>query len=856
VDKPDSNSEFKKARAEILVVEDSPTQAQKLAWLLEQANYSVRVAKNGRIALQYMSEQLPDLVITDVVMPEMDGYQLSESIREKFGLDVPVMLVTSLKSANDVLRGLKVGADNFLTKPYQTDYLLDQVDYLLSNKRLRGRRKMELGIEIEFAGERHFITADRQQILDLLISTYHEAVYLNQELECQSLSLKEQVELQGLQLQLSNELQSCRSAGELFKTSCQLLKSLDQIADVWICELTETSDARVVVSGSAQTYKSGSALKPCSCMKNTLTKAKNPSPATCSLTKVSEVYDKHICFSLQTENTPTCILNIFLTQEAASFDRLRTFFATSVQQIETNFQRISLLNNLERKVAQRTEELAASEKKFRAITESKLFGVIIIDETYSIEYQNQTAKELLNFTDLEKIKFPEKLNREKLPREFHPSIDSTWMGFPFAGEIYDGDGNPLPVLMMLSPLNVSTSSILVSFIDLTDLKQAEHKLAHMQRLESVASLSGGVAHDFNNLLSVIMGSTDILLDHKAKPQEKHDATLSIVRAATSGSELTNQLLTFAKQKPISGEKINIAQLFSGFAQFIGRLMPSNIALAVDCQDCGISVLADYSQLENVLLNLAVNARDAMPEGGELAITADFLQNVNDTDSISGTPIKGNFVKLEVRDTGTGIPDEIQEKVIEPFFTTKEEGKGTGLGLAMVYGFVKQCEGFFKIESRPGDTRIALYFPLFAQADDVVDKRQECDVMVDPDSKLILIVEDNEAVAAIIQKHISALGMESLITSSVNHAKEILDEKADEIDLILTDYFLDNGMTSKDIISHAQSICPEIPIILASGSDIDTNEIKVNATPNLKLLRKPYRRRQLQEIVKSLLGKKR
>ena len=151
-----NNSDVRRSntsRADILVVEDSPTQAQKLAWLLEQANYSVRTVSNGREALQRMKVQLPELVITDVVMPEMDGYELSETIRNEFGFDVPVMLVTSLKSASDVLRGLKVGADNFLTKPYQNDYLLDQVDYLLSNRRLRGKRKMELGIEIEFGGE-------------------------------------------------------------------------------------------------------------------------------------------------------------------------------------------------------------------------------------------------------------------------------------------------------------------------------------------------------------------------------------------------------------------------------------------------------------------------------------------------------------------------------------------------------------------------------------------------------------------------------------------------------------------------------------------------------------------------------
>ena len=207
-----NNSDVRRSntsRADILVVEDSPTQAQKLAWLLERANYSVRTVSNGREALQRMKVQLPELVITDVVMPEMDGYELSETIRNEFGFDVPVMLVTSLKSASDVLRGLKVGADNFLTKPYQNDYLLDQVDYLLSNRRLRGKRKMELGIEIEFGGERHFITADRQQILDLLISTYHESVYLNQELEHQSMKLKKQLQLQNIQMRLSNDLQAC-----------------------------------------------------------------------------------------------------------------------------------------------------------------------------------------------------------------------------------------------------------------------------------------------------------------------------------------------------------------------------------------------------------------------------------------------------------------------------------------------------------------------------------------------------------------------------------------------------------------------------------------------------------------------
>jgi len=850
-----NNSDVRRSntsRADILVVEDSPTQAQKLAWLLEQANYSVRTVSSGREALQRMKVQLPDLVITDVVMPEMDGYELSETIRNEFGFDVPVMLVTSLKSASDVLRGLKVGADNFLTKPYQNDYLLDQVDYLLSNKRLRGKRKMELGIEIEFGGERHFITADRQQILDLLISTYHESVYLNQELEHQSMKLKKQLQLQNIQMRLSNDLQACVSVEELFCKASKLLVSLEQVEAVWFCEGLENDHIKVLKSTHPH-LKSGKIVPQCTCMKTVASDAEN-SPKACLLTESLQSQGKHHYLPLKFDKGHAYSLHFFLTEESIKYEDLSTFFATCLQQIETNLDRITLLNALEKKVELRTTELANSEKRFRAISESALFGVAIVSGDLIVEFLNDTAKSLLKYQNLQDIKLREVINLNTIPATFNKDIDASWMGRPFPGEMIDADGNALSALLMLSPLNDDTPSLLLSFIDLTDLKKAEDKLAHMQRLESVASLSGGIAHDFNNLLSIILGSTDTLTDNTATLEEKREATQSIIRAASSGSELSNQLLTFARRKPVRGEFIKVSSFFTSLSKFIQRLLPTNIQLSFICESPELEVFTDYGQLENVFINLAINSRDAMPNGGQIIVSAELAERINDVETLTDSAIKGDFVKIEVKDNGIGIPPEIQEKIIEPFFTTKEEGKGTGLGLAMVYGFIKQCNGYIKIESNGEGTTVTLLLPLAHSIDFRLKENPLLTNATNSSGESILIVEDNEEVALIVKRHLTALGYKPFLATSFQKAKLLLTQNCEDIALVITDYFLDGKHTGEEIVSLVGKISPSIPVILATGSDFNGFQLSDYNHSKYKLLRKPYRREELNNVIKELLPK--
>jgi two-component system, cell cycle sensor histidine kinase and response regulator CckA len=838
------------SRGHILIAEDSPTQAQKLTWLLEQAGYEVRTAQHGRQALEMMQQQLPDLLITDVVMPEMDGYQLCQAVRKAFGMDVPVMLVTDLKAANDVLKGLKVGADNFLTKPYQGSYLLDQVEYLLSNQRLRGRRKMELGIEIEFGGERHYITSDRQQILDLLISTYHEAVHLNQQLVLNAEKLKTKVKLQSTQLRLATTLQACTSIAALFGTACEVLLSLKQIDAVWFS--VQDADGNWHIEAGQMPAASNAVYQPpCRCLQQISGSATMAMPYCCELSQSFSVFQPHLCLPVQAAGGRIYALNLMFATDYGDFDDISDSVSILTQQIESNLQRVLLLIELEERVKQRTKELEQSERRFRAIVESELFGVVILSAAGIVLYQNGTAQKLLNYPPEQALSFQTLLTHENTSPPFSLPLDPRLLERPYAYRIHLADGNSLPVLLKFSHLDGDKQQLLAAFIDMTELRQAETRLAQMQRLESIASLTGGLAHDFNNLLSVILGNTDVLLDDSANQNDKDNASMTVKNAALSGAGLTKQLLAFASRQPLAAEQVNVKQVIQGLKQFIDRVIGKNILVKVNCEENIWPIFTDYSQLESALLNLSVNARDAMPNGGTLSIEAVNCRGLDFQETFSDEQIKGDFIRIEVRDSGEGIPENIQAKVFEPFFTTKAEGKGTGLGLAMVYGFVKQCQGYLQVESSPGDTRFALYFPP-AMLNTENTLAGPIESLPYGKGQLVLVVEDNPNVRAIMVRHISSLGYRYLEAGDTDSAAQLLEQQGQDIRLVLTDFHLPGAQSGLDLVKQIVRDRPEMPVVLATGSSLDGEHHMLDSLSQLRLLRKPFRRHELADLIAELM----
>ncbi|MCW5747009.1 MAG: response regulator [Alphaproteobacteria bacterium] len=398
--------------------------------------------------------------------------------------------------------------------------------------------------------------------------------------------------------------------------------------------------------------------------------------------------------------------------------------------------------------------------------------------------------------------------------------------------------------------------VLVVFHDVTRERRAESRLRHAERLEAVGRLTGGVAHDFNNMLTVILGNVDRLSDN-TDAQVTREAVDEIGRAAERAAELTQQLLAFARRQPLRPQRIDINELVRAAAGMLGRVLGRQVELQLELSDAPCRTLIDAGQVETALVNLCANARDAMPSGGRLTIASSLVDL--DAAYVRDQPdaVAGRHVMLSVSDTGVGIPAEQLPFVFEPFFSTKEVGQGTGLGLAMVYGFVKQSGGHVRIQSEPGKgTTIRLYLP------EAVDSSLAAAESGKPGSEpsrgageAILLVEDEEMVRESLTRQLTDLGYEVVVTADGAAALAALAAQP-RIALLLTDVILSSGLNGREIAERAGALRPDLPIVFMSGHEESVMAREGRLEPLLRVLSKPFRKQELADIVRRALDERR
>ena len=382
--------------------------------------------------------------------------------------------------------------------------------------------------------------------------------------------------------------------------------------------------------------------------------------------------------------------------------------------------------------------------------------------------------------------------------------------------------------------------------------QTEEALNHAQRLESVGQLTGGIAHDFNNLLTVIQGNLQVLEELPALAQDGVGQQLvsAAMRASKRGAELTGKLLAFSRRQVLQPSVVDVHALLHPLSDMLRRTLDQRIRITVDVAPGCPMALADAGQLEAALLNIAINARDAMLDGGTLhfraaaagALSAGLRNELGD----------GPFVCIAVADTGTGMPEAVKERAFEPFFTTKQAGRGTGLGLSAVYGFVKQSQGAVALDSAPGQgTTISLYLPVPESEEAAL---QEADYGADavPPGLKVLMVEDDAEVRAVAQHFLNSLGCVLSVCSSAEQALQLLTPTAD-FDLLLTDIALGAGMRGTELARIAQQRLPELAILLMSGFSAELLDADRESPPDWELLPKPYSRGQLAQAIARVLA---
>jgi PAS domain S-box-containing protein len=425
-------------------------------------------------------------------------------------------------------------------------------------------------------------------------------------------------------------------------------------------------------------------------------------------------------------------------------------------------------------------------------------------------------------------------------------------GYRFVGVIYDVTAAK-NAEQALRDLN-DTLEIRVQQ-EISERQQTEDALRQAQKMEAVGQLTGGIAHDFNNLLTIITGNIDTVLRRltSAGDPRARRSLENALKGAERAAALTQRLLAFSRQQPLAPKQTNIARLIAGMADLLHRSIDETIVIEILSEPDLWRVEVDPHQLENAILNLAVNARDAMAQGGRLTIKA-----LNTSFDIQSPPpagvLTGHYVLLIVSDTGSGMDPETVERVFDPFFTTKEVGKGTGLGLSMVYGFVKQTGGHIRIESTPAvGTTISLYLPAVLVATGDEPARLDEHVSLGSGYETILVVEDDDDVRAYTVEMLRELGYRVVEAHDPISALRLLERQDDPVRLLLTDVVMPI-MSGRELADAARELQPDLRVLFTSGYPRDAIMQAGRLEDGVELLSKPFTFLTLSERVRSLIDR--
>ncbi len=391
-------------------------------------------------------------------------------------------------------------------------------------------------------------------------------------------------------------------------------------------------------------------------------------------------------------------------------------------------------------------------------------------------------------------------------------------------------------------------------VDTTQEKSLERQFVQAQKMQAVGQLAGGVAHDFNNLLTAIIGFCDLLLIRHDAGDQSFSDIIQIKQNANRAANLVRQLLAFSRQQTLRPKILMVTDILAEISNLIRRLIGENIDFQVVHGRNLMHVKVDQGQLEQVIINLAVNARDAMPEGGKLEIRTSMIGPDHALVKRYDVIVPDDYVLVEVADTGCGIPPDNLNKIFEPFFTTKEVGQGTGLGLATVYGIVKQTGGFVFVESKIGKgTNFLLFLKAHAQTavEQEAEKELETPARDLTGKGTILVVEDEDPVRLFACRALSNKGYRVLEASSGESALKILQSAEHEIDLLISDVIMPT-MDGPTLVKEARKSWPNLPVIFVSGYAVDVFREHLEAE-EFRFLPKPFSLNALAEEVKSILG---
>jgi PAS domain S-box-containing protein len=499
--------------------------------------------------------------------------------------------------------------------------------------------------------------------------------------------------------------------------------------------------------------------------------------------------------------------------------------------------------------------LRDSEARFRGVFNDSPFGMVIATaETHRIIAPNPAFCRMFGYSEAEMIGLTgtdlahpddQTIIVPTAPEASDTSFATEKRYLTKSGSVLFGRSR----VTLLHLAGRSEALVLGTVEDITREKEIEARLLQTQRMEAIGQLTGGIAHDFNNLLGVIIGSVEFLVDGLEDRPLEHELASQILESALNGAELTRRLLAYARRQRLLPSVIDLSECVPQHVALLQRTLGEAITVTLALAPELWLTLADPSQIGDVLLNLAINARDAMPQGGTLSIRTENV--VLDADYCAGhaevTP--GQYVALSVSDTGTGMPAAVLARAMEPFFTTKPPGRGSGLGLSMIYGFAKQSGGHLNLYSEPdAGTTVRLYLPR-AAATPAASEAADAAAPLPGGSEAILVVDDNNEIRKVTERNLTALGYRVRLAAHGPEALAIL-HGGERFDLLFTDVVMPEGLSGYRLAEAAKQLQPGLRVLFTTGfARIGDSEADAGAG---NVLRKPYRRQELAAQIRAVL----